>query len=212
MLPACPPTVAPRRETDCERERGRISGGSCCIVKPQAPQPHLANSIGSFGSPSLSLHLAYPLPSPLLHRQTATNSGTRKLTALHHQPTQDQQEPERDERRLRRAQGPRGGPPAAEVSLPAHPPSLPPGNSFHAPSLLCPCFLVSWVGFSAGYSICARLQAVLVTDMGGMIRGLQFQRPRFFAFEFSGQECLNTCSFGEDLFGFESFSPSSEFR
>ncbi len=96
MLPACPPTVAPRRETDCERERGRISGGSCCIVKPQAPQPHLANSIGSFGSPSLSLHLAYPLPSPLLHRQTATNSGTRKLTALHHQPTQDQQEPERE--------------------------------------------------------------------------------------------------------------------
>lgn len=85
-------------------------------------------------------------------------------------------------------------------------------SSMHAPSLLCPCFLVSWVGFSAGYSICARLQAVLVTDMGGMIRGLQFQRPRFFAFEFSGQECLNTCSFGEDLFGFESFSPSSEFR
>uniref|UniRef100_A0A0E0QHR6 Pyrophosphate--fructose 6-phosphate 1-phosphotransferase subunit alpha n=1 Tax=Oryza rufipogon TaxID=4529 RepID=A0A0E0QHR6_ORYRU len=72
MLPACPPTVAPRRETDCERERGRISGGSCCIVKPQAPQPHLANSnpcIDSDQQRHKKAHCAAPPANP---RSTGT--------------------------------------------------------------------------------------------------------------------------------------------
>lgn len=215
-LLCCPPARPPWRRaakpTARESEGGSAEGAAASSNRRRRSRIWQIVSVVLGRRPSLSTSL---IPSPLLFyidRQRPTAAQESSLRCTTSQPKINRNQRERDERRLRRAQGPRGGPPAAEVSLPAHPPSLPPGNSFHAPSLLCPCFLVSWVGFSAGYSICARLQAVLVTDMGGMIRGLQFQRPRFFAFEFSGQECLNTCSFGEDLFGFESFSPSSEFR